>query len=145
MCAWAVTGERPSPTRWAGIAIIILGGTALSWGAFGHGLSTWPGDLMFVGASACWALYTVLARRWAVSPLDVTVNVAVLAAALYLPVYAVALPKHIAAVPILHEPLTASLAVSMVLVSAGVLVGNAGPRAPRPALGQPLCAPASTT
>ncbi len=192
LCAWAVTGERPSPRRWAGIAIIILGGTALSWSAFGHGLSTWPGDLMFLGASLCWALYTVLARRWAVSPLDVTVNVAVLAAALYLPVYAVALPKHIAAaspgeivlqalyqgalaaviqmviymravellgptrmgmlvalvpilaafaaMPILHEPLTAPLAVSMVLVSAGVLVGNAGPRAPRPALDRPLCA-----
>lgn len=95
-CAWAVMGERPSPQRWIGIAIIAFGAATLGFGVFQDGIATWGGDSMFVGASFCWALYTVLARRWGISPWDVTINVAMLAALVYLPIYLVALPKSIA-------------------------------------------------
>lgn len=177
-CAWMVMGERPSPQRWAGIAVIAVGGATLGYGVFQDGLATWGGDAMFVGASFCWALYTVLARRWRISPWEVTINVAMLAALVYLPIYALALPKGIstaglgeialqaayqgalaaviqmviymravellgpsrmgvlvalvpplaaaAAVPVLGEPVTPIIAVSLLLVSIGVFVGNAG-------------------
>lgn len=179
LCAWAVMGERPSRQRWLGIAVIAAGGVALAWGVFQGGSATWSGDAMFVGASFCWSLYTVLARRWAISPWAVTIHVGMVAALVYLPVYAVALPKTIlsapwgeialqaayqgvlaaviqmviymravellgpsrmgvlvalvpplaamAAVPVLGEPLTPLVIASLVLVSTGVLIGNAGP------------------
>jgi drug/metabolite transporter (DMT)-like permease len=94
-CAWAVMGERPSPQRWIGIGIIALGAIALGYGVFQDGLATWGGDIMFVGASFCWALYTVLTRRWKISPWEVTINVAMLAALVYLPIYLLALPSTI--------------------------------------------------
>ncbi|RAU22826.1 EamA/RhaT family transporter [Paramagnetospirillum kuznetsovii] len=179
ICAWAIMGERPSPLRWAGMAVIALGAATLAYEVFQADQSTLGGDLMFVAASVCWALYTVLARRWRIAPWEVTVNVAMLAAIVYLPIYLLALPKRIleagageillqvayqgvlaaviqmviymravellgtsrmgmlvalvpplgalAAVPVLGEPLTPMLIVSLALVSAGVLVGNANP------------------
>lgn len=178
-CVWAVMGERPSLQRWSGIAIIALGGATLAYGVFQAEQSTWSGDAMFVGASFCWSLYTVLARRWKISPWEVTINVAMLAALVYLPVYAMALPKNIAqaglgeialqaayqgvlaaviqmviymravellgpsrmgvlvalvpplaaiaAIPVLNEPVTPMIIASLLLVSTGVFVGNAGP------------------
>ena len=95
-CAWAIMGERPSLQRWIGIGIIALGAGTLGYGVFQDGLATWSGDLMFVGASFCWAVYTVLTRRWKISPWEVTINVAMLAALVYLPVYLLALPSTIA-------------------------------------------------
>lgn len=96
LCVWLVTRETPSPRRWLGIAIIATGCAVLGTGVFQGGFGTWRGDLLFVGGSLCWALYTVLVRRWRMAPLEVTVKVALLAAALYLPVYLLALPKGLA-------------------------------------------------
>ena len=183
LCVWLVTGEKPSRRRWLGIAIIGVGGATLGYGVFTNGLATWRGDALFVGGSLCWALYTVLVRHWRMSPLDVTINVALLAAAVYLPVYVAILPKGIAtaqlgeillqagyqgivaaviqmviylravellgpsrmgmlvalvpplaavtAVPVLGEPLTPIVVASLILVSIGVFVGNAG-HSPQP-------------
>ena len=180
ICAWAVMGEKPSRQRLAGIGVIALGAGMLGFSVLQGGGDSWRGDLMFVGASFCWSLYTVLARRWQVSPWESTLNVALLAAAVYLPVYWLVLPKQIAlasmgeialqaayqgalaaiiqmviymraveilgasrmgmltaltpiaaalaAVPVLHEPLTWTLLASLLLVSTGVVVGNAKPR-----------------
>jgi len=177
-CAWVVMGERPSAQRWAGISVIVAGAATLGYSVFRQGVETLGGDSSFVIASFCWALYTVLARRWKISPWEVTINVAMLAAMVYLPIYLVALPKTIAqaslgeialqaayqgvlaaviqmviymravellgpsrmgvlvalvpplaaaaAVPVLHEPVTPLVIVSLLLVSAGVFVGNAG-------------------
>ncbi|HVI52085.1 MAG TPA: DMT family transporter [Candidatus Sulfotelmatobacter sp.] len=176
LCTWAVMGEKPTRQRLAGMAAIGMGAAVLGYGVLTGGSDSWRGDLLFVGASLSWALYAVLARRWKVSPWETTLNVSLLAAAVYLPVYLLALPKTImqsnwseimiqaayqgalaafihafiymraveilgpsrlgvltaitpvtaamAAVPLLHEPLTASLLASLVLVTTGVVVGN---------------------
>ncbi len=176
VCAWLVMGERPSLQRQIGIAIIAMGAGTLGYDVFREGLVAWTGDALFTAASFCWALYTVLIRRWQIPPWTVTITVAMLAALVYLPIYLVALPKSIgsaslgeialqaayqgvlaaviqmviyiravellgptrmgvlvalvpplaamAAVPVLNEPLTPLIIVSLLLVSVGVYVGN---------------------
>lgn len=95
LCAWMVTGERPSSQRRLGIAIIAVGAAALGYDMLAAGAGAWAGDALLAAGSACWALYTVLARHWRMSPWQVTVRVALLAALAYLPLYALALPKGI--------------------------------------------------
>jgi len=178
VCVWMVMGERPSRQRLIGMAVIAAGAAVLGYGVLQGGSGSWRGDLLFVGASFCWALYTVLARLWKVSPWEAALNIALLAAITYLPVYLLFLPKTIAnasfgqialqaayqgalaaviqmviymraveilgpsrmgvltaltpitaaiaAVPLLHEPMTLPLLISLALVSTGVVVGNGG-------------------
>jgi drug/metabolite transporter (DMT)-like permease len=54
------------------------------------------GDVMFAGASASWAAYTSLLKRWQMPPVAATVGVAVISAVLFLPVYALWLPSGLA-------------------------------------------------
>jgi drug/metabolite transporter (DMT)-like permease len=95
LCAWVVLGERPTLQRQVGIAVIAIGVAILACQVFRDGRATAVGDAMFVGACFLWALYTVLVRRWKISPWAVTINIAMVAALTYLPVYLAALPKTI--------------------------------------------------
>ncbi|MFT3904886.1 MAG: DMT family transporter [Steroidobacteraceae bacterium] len=72
-------GERIKPLRWlglllgiAGVAVVVTHG---SWRAL-LGLSFGRGDLLLIGASACWALYSVIPKRFisGLSPLQVTMG-----------------------------------------------------------------------
>lgn len=49
---------------------------------------------MMLSASLCWAVYTVLVRRWGVAPVETTIGVTLLSALCFLPVYAVAARRH---------------------------------------------------
>ncbi len=93
---WLVLGERPSPRRRVGILLIAVGAALLGARIVRDGAIDWPGDLLFIGASLCLAFYTVLARHWRIGPWQVTVNVGLLAALAYLPVYLLLLPKGLA-------------------------------------------------
>lgn len=59
----------------------------------------WRGDLLFLLASLHWAVFTVLLRRWRVPALDATVTVAFWPAVFFLPVWFLALPTNLPAVP----------------------------------------------
>jgi drug/metabolite transporter (DMT)-like permease len=98
-------GERPDRRRQLALALIALGIACLAVQSLAvpvvagpHG-PVWVGDLLFLGASSCWALFTVLVRRWQVSAIDAAVGVQVGAMVAYLPVYLLWLPKSIAAAP----------------------------------------------
>lgn len=95
-CTWLVLREQPSAQRWLGIGIIACGATILGYSLLHGDAASLGGDALFLGASFCWALYTVLARRWQIGPWQITVTVAILASSVYLPVYLIALPKGIA-------------------------------------------------
>lgn len=97
--AWLLLDERPSARRWLGLGIIAAGVACLGTDVLRGDAETWRGDLLILGASLCWALYTVLARRWTVAPWDATIGVALLAALVYLPIYVFFLPKQLAAAP----------------------------------------------
>ena len=100
LLALMLMGERPSPTRIAGLVLITAGVATL----FGSQLTgaivdarVVTGDLILLAASFTWGLFTVLLKRWAVRAFDVTLGVVAVSAMLYLPVYLVLLPKNIAA------------------------------------------------
>ncbi|MBL8339928.1 MAG: DMT family transporter [Rubrivivax sp.] len=105
--AWWLLGERPTASRWVGLALIVAGGVAVAGAslreAFG-GQGTWRGDLLFVAASMSWALYGVLCRRWRVGALHATAAIAVVALVLAVPAGAAgwaigAVPSGLAAAP----------------------------------------------
>lgn len=53
----------------------------------------WRGDLLFLLAALCWAIFGILIRRWQIKPLYAVCGIATFAMAFYLPVYALWLPK----------------------------------------------------
>jgi drug/metabolite transporter (DMT)-like permease len=97
--AYFLAGERPTRQRITGLVLIAIGVSSLALEVFTTNGVTLLGDGLLVGASLCWAMYTVLLRRWRYKPMDATIAVTLLAALLYLPAYAVFLPKNIANVP----------------------------------------------
>lgn len=99
IAARVLLGERLGAGRWVGLGLIGAGVASLASEVFSGNPASLSGDLLLVAASACWAVYTVLLRRWAVAPLDATVAVTLQTALLYLPVYALALPRSLASVP----------------------------------------------
>jgi drug/metabolite transporter (DMT)-like permease len=54
---------------------------------------------MFPLAAASWAVFTVLARRWRINPIDATLAVPLLAFLLYVPFYWLFAPKQLALLP----------------------------------------------
>lgn len=99
--AWLVLRERIAGAKAVGLALVFAGIATIAWGSFsGVDRRTLIGDALFLSASTCWALFVVLARKWGLRPIEATIALAVGAAALYLPVYALALPKKIALAPL---------------------------------------------
>ena len=96
---WWLLGRRPSPIQWGGYTVI-AGGLALMvpillrGGQMGESLS---GDVLLLGASMSWAVYGVLAKRWNFGPWLLTRFLGLAPALVYLPVYALFLPKNMSA------------------------------------------------
>lgn len=90
-------GQSVSRWRGVGLAMIFAAGLLLLMDA-GTGSTLW-GDACFIVAMLCWSLYSVLARRWQVAPLDAAVTVAVLCALVCLPVCLVILPSNLWTAP----------------------------------------------
>lgn len=95
---WLILEQTPSRALKRGLALIAIGVAFLAFdtfvrhGADLRGSSVWIGDLLLVGASLAWALYSALIRKWNVKPWETTIGVALLSTLLYLPVYALWLP-----------------------------------------------------
>lgn len=83
-------GEHLSRGRLIGLGMIVagdllIGGLSLLQ-AFDGG-QAWKGDLLFLGASVTWALYSVLCRRWHLGAVPATVAIAVGCLVSYVPLY----------------------------------------------------------
>ncbi len=88
--AWCVLGERLAGPGLIGNGLVVLGIVLIGWdGLRAASGGAWIGDLMFVAAGVLWGLYTLWLRQWSVDPLRATAVVAVLSAAIVLPVYLV--------------------------------------------------------
>lgn len=100
--AWKIMGAIPSQRRLWGLLPIALGVTCVAMpqltGSYG-GPAVMMGDALLLSASVCWALYSVLVKQWAFDPWLLTRVVAVGSAVIYLPVYALWLPKGLDTVP----------------------------------------------
>jgi drug/metabolite transporter (DMT)-like permease len=97
-----IMGEALTRDRIVSLLVIATGVGCLAVEAFsgasGPNHSIW-GDVLIVGSSFCWALYGVLSRHWKIGPMASLTGVALVTAALYLPVYVLFLPKHIDIAP----------------------------------------------
>ncbi len=85
-------GERVTAARAFSLALImggglLVGGSSLML-AFSGG-DVWKGDLLFIGASMCWSLYSVLVRRERLDAVKATIAIVVFAFFVYVPAYAV--------------------------------------------------------
>jgi drug/metabolite transporter (DMT)-like permease len=100
-------GEHLGRARVAALALIFAGaisvGGASLLKAF-EGGDVWKGDLLFICASTCWAVYTVLTRKHQVQAVQATIALVVFCVLVYLPAYALALgtgwlPSRLAQAP----------------------------------------------
>lgn len=103
LLAWLLMGAIPSRQRLWGLLPIALGVVCVAVPQFMNahaGASTLLGDALLLGASVAWAAYSVLVKKWAYDPWLLTRVVALGSAALFLPVYFLALPRHLDQVPL---------------------------------------------
>lgn len=82
--AWAVLGEAQGRVRWLGHAAIVAGLAAL---VAAHGAPAPAGLAALASAAAMWAIYTLVFRRSAITPLQSAALICLWSAALYLPAY----------------------------------------------------------
>ncbi|MEC8809705.1 MAG: DMT family transporter [Pseudomonadota bacterium] len=87
--------EAFTPIKWLGITLISSGIFCLFWFEILTSDGVQGGQLWFVGAAFCWAIFSVLIKRWQISPWQATVSLSVVTAVVYLPFYAVSMSKNI--------------------------------------------------
>lgn len=86
--------------RAVSLAVVACGIALLAQDTFGDYPGAWRGDLLFLAAAACWSTFTVLVRRWGIPAIQATLIIALAPAPFYLPVWWLALPSTLAAVPL---------------------------------------------
>jgi drug/metabolite transporter (DMT)-like permease len=104
--SFLINKESHGLQRWLGITVITLGILVLFMGELdllsgSDGMSgfadvnftTLLGDGWLVAAAFLWALFSVLIKRWQITPWQVTVSLALLTCLFYLPIYLAFLPK----------------------------------------------------
>ncbi len=97
---WLLGGDRPQRGRMAGLFGIAAGIACVAVPEFSHwSAELLLGDALILGASITWALYSVLVKRWGCEPWALTRFVALSSGLLFLPVYALLLPKALEQVP----------------------------------------------
>ena len=82
--------EPLTTARLAGLALIVagdllVGGMSLLQAV--EGGQVWRGDLLFMTAACCWAVYSVLARKFTLDPVRATAAITVFALVGYVPAY----------------------------------------------------------
>ncbi|MCC7515840.1 MAG: DMT family transporter [Pseudomonadales bacterium] len=95
LMAWLLLGEKPSTQRWVALAVIGGGVLCMAFYSLDNLQHSWPGDLLLLGSSCLWGLYSVLVKRWHKSPWEITIGVGLLSALIYLPCYWLLLPKNL--------------------------------------------------
>lgn len=93
IAAWLVLRERVVLSRACGLGIIALGVLCVAVENFSKTGIAFAGDALMLAGSCCWALYTVLLRKWNMPARETAIAVTLIAAVLYLPVYVLFLPK----------------------------------------------------
>ena len=98
---WLAFGERFSRARTISLGLAAVGALMLGTEAYAFQSApagAWRGDLLFLATSTSWATFTVLARRWQVTPLQALVAVGLWPFLLYLPLWWLVLPSGLALV-----------------------------------------------
>lgn len=94
--AYFLAGERHTRRAWTGIVFSSAGITALLIETLLIDTSYLAGDMSFIMACVFWGIFTVLLRRWRFAPWHATLGIITFTTLLFVPVYALFLPHHIA-------------------------------------------------
>ncbi len=95
-------GDRFGRARLVSLGLLLAGLVLFGTEAYAHGSApagAWRGDLLFLSATACWAGYTLLMRRWAPTAAQSVVAVGLWCGVAYLPLWALVLPSNLGAAP----------------------------------------------
>lgn len=116
--AWLWLRQKPSPAQRIALILVFIGITltaadTLSYGAHLTGIQI-LGNLLFLCGSSSWAVFTLLLRRYPVSPLTAAVSVTLGSAVLYLPLWWLFLPSTLTQAPLAE--------IAMQAIYQGVLV-----------------------
>lgn len=82
--------------KWLGLTLIGAGVASLLWPLLSANQGLNAGHYYLAAGAFCWALFSVLIKRWQITPWQATVSLAMLTCLFYLPAYIVFLPKNIA-------------------------------------------------
>ncbi len=90
LLAAVVLRDHITPARALGLLCIVagdllVGGSSLL--AALDGGEMWKGDVIFMSAAACWAVYSVLARKHQLNPVHATIAITAFAFVTYVPAY----------------------------------------------------------
>jgi drug/metabolite transporter (DMT)-like permease len=122
---WLLLGERWTRARIAALALVIAGVGLLARDTFGAHPGAWRGDVLLFSGGFCWAVYTLLVRRWRISPLTATLAIALYTAPVYLPVWLLVLPSGIDAAPLSEVVFQLVYQGALAVVLAGFLFTRA--------------------
>lgn len=116
--AWLWLRQKPSPAQRIALILVFIGITLTAADTLTHGAHLTGiqilGDLLFLCGSSSWAVFTLLLRRYPVSPLTAAVSVTLGSAVLYLPIWWVFLPSTLDQAPLAE--------IAMQAIYQGVLV-----------------------
>lgn len=90
LSSW-VNKESYSLNKWLGMILITvaISGLVLEQGVSGD----WLGNAYLMLAGLCWSMYSVLIKRWSITPWESTIGLGLITGFVYLPIYFLALPK----------------------------------------------------
>lgn len=96
--AWVVLREPFGKNTWISLLFMAAGlGGMMAVMQYEGQFYLSIGDAFFVLGAALWGVYTVFLKRWMLSPWQAMSGVAIWTAIVYLPIYALFLPKKLAA------------------------------------------------
>lgn len=98
--SFVVNGERHPLQKWLGIGVITLGVGTLFYSYYSQNQTLSMGHVYLALASFCWAVFSVLIKRWNITPWQVTVSLAVITCVIYAPIYVIFLPKALFHTPV---------------------------------------------
>ena len=126
LMAVLILKDRVTPTRAIGLSLIFLGDLLVggasvlqAWGQSGS--QVWKGDLLFLSASTCWAVYSVLVRKHALQAVQATIAISVFAFFSYVPAYALLVGSGLLVSQLASAP-DAEIAFQMVFQGMGSVV-----------------------
>lgn len=118
LIAWLWLRQIPSSAQRIALLLVLIGITLTAADTFSHGAHLTGmqmlGDLLFLCGSSSWAVFTLLLRRYPMSPLTAAVSTTLGSAILYLPVWWLFLPSTLAQAPFTE--------IAMQAIYQGVLV-----------------------
>lgn len=115
--------ERPTRLQSLGIVAIVIGALMLGGDSFSvHApADQWFGDLLLIGAGACFAIYMTALRRWNVTILQAVIAAPTISTAVYIPIWLLFLPSGLVPAVFADAPFPPWQEVALQAVYQGVV------------------------